>query len=118
MDMLFILYVLNVNQLCFKTRYTYQYLFDRSSSYTDLGTSVSVSYTAGEWTGTLSQDYISIGGASRILAHFVLITKANQFFLPNTEWEGILGMAYSSLAKVIINNTTCTVLGITLVLQK
>ena len=64
-----------------------------------------MSYTAGDWTGTLAKDYIAIQGPShswynRIEAFFVLITESQHFFINDAAWVGILGMAYGSLAKV------------------
>lgn len=75
-----------------------------STTYEDLGQSVSVSYTAGGWTGTLSKDYVSVGtsSTSTVLAHLVVIQQSSNFYVPNAEWQGILGMAYSSLAKVYL----------------
>jgi len=82
-----------------------------SSNFTNIGQTVSVSYTAGDWTGTLAKDYIAIQGPShswynRIEAFFVLITESQHFFINNAAWVGILGMAYGSLAKPDSSVTT------------
>lgn len=72
----------------------------RSSTYQDLGKSAKVSYTSGKWEGKLSRDVISVDGSLAVRAYVVLITKATDFYIKEAEWVGILGMAYSKLAKV------------------
>lgn len=61
---------------------------------------VTVSYSGGEWSGTLASEMVSIGGSPLVEAKFALIESASTFFIPGAEWVGILGLAYDSLAKV------------------
>ena len=67
---------------------------------------VSVSYTGGEWSGVLAKDMVSIATAQHdsaphsTKAFIALIKSSNHFFIHGATWEGILGLAYPSLAKV------------------
>ena len=71
-----------------------------SSSYRDLGKTVQVSYTAGSWTGRLAKDSISIGDSNPVESFLVVIESAEDFYIKNADWVGIMGLAYSNLAKV------------------
>lgn len=74
------------------------------SDFQHFGTKVSVSYTGGEWSGTMARDKISIMDSQNVSrpidADIALIDFSKDFFIKGTEWEGIMGLAYSSLAKV------------------
>lgn len=74
------------------------------SSFRNLGSKVSVSYAGGEWSGSMARDKISImdsqNASQPIDADLALITSSKDFFIRGTEWEGIMGLAYSSLAQV------------------
>ena len=66
----------------------------------DLQRSVSVTYTSGEWTGTVSKDQLSLGNTAPFEAYFALIESSDNFYIDQATWVGILGMGYSSLVKV------------------
>ncbi len=68
---------------------------------------VTVSYSGGEWSGTLAREQVSIGGSPPVEAEFALIQSASTFFIPGAEWVGILGLAYDSLAKVCLCSFSC-----------
>ena len=78
------------------------------SSFENLGTDVSISYTGGQWSGTLARDIVSIDASQEgahstshsAKAYITLIKSSDDFFINDAAWEGILGLAYSSLAKV------------------
>ena len=78
--------------------------FDVSTNYTDGHVSVSVSYTAGGWEGFRIEDTLTVklnGQDFSLPVIFDLITKAQPGFFPRySSWQGIWGMAYSSLAQV------------------
>ena len=65
---------------------------------------MSIRYSVGEWSGVLARDKISIIDSKNItepvVTEFALIKTSENFFISGAQWEGILGMAYSSLAKV------------------
>ncbi len=61
---------------------------------------MTVTYSGGEWSGTLARDLVSIGGSPSVELEFALIQSSTKFFIPGAEWVGILGLAYDSLAKV------------------
>ena len=65
---------------------------------------MSVSYTGGEWSGRLATDIVSMIDAQdtrqSTYAYIALIQSSKNFFIRGTEWEGIMGLAYPSLAKV------------------
>ncbi len=68
---------------------------------------VTVSYSGGEWSGTLARELVSIGGSPSVDAKFALIQSSSTFFIPGAEWVGILGLAYDSLAKVRCHARSC-----------
>ena len=74
------------------------------STFRDLARDVSVSYTSGEWSGTIASDMISLvgsqGATQPVEAYLALIKSSQDFFIRGAEWEGILGLAYPALAKV------------------
>ncbi|OCT93749.1 hypothetical protein XELAEV_18011420mg [Xenopus laevis] len=72
-----------------------------STSYQPLNTEVTVRYTQGSWTGLLGKDVVSIpkGVNGTFLINIASIFQSESFFLPNINWQGILGLAYSTLAK-------------------
>ncbi|XP_060761721.1 beta-secretase 2 [Neoarius graeffei] len=72
-----------------------------SSTYRTKGTSVSVSYTQGDWQGELGSDFITIpqGPNGTILINIAAILTSDDFFLPGINWQGILGLAYPLLAR-------------------
>lgn len=59
-------------------------------------------YTQGSWTGFVGEDLVTIPRAfnSSFLANVATIFESENFFLPGIKWNGILGLAYATLAKV------------------
>ncbi|XP_049641387.1 beta-secretase 2 [Suncus etruscus] len=74
---------------------------DRSSTYRSKGFDVTVKYTQGSWTGAVGEDVVSIprGLNNSFLVNVATIFESDNFFLPGIKWNGILGLAYASLAK-------------------
>ncbi|XP_040842581.1 beta-secretase 2 isoform X2 [Ochotona curzoniae] len=74
---------------------------DRSSTYRPRGVDVTVRYTQGSWTGSLGEDLVSIpkGFNTSLLVNVATIFESENFFLPGIKWNGILGLAYATLAK-------------------
>ncbi|KAG8518586.1 Beta-secretase 2 [Galemys pyrenaicus] len=75
---------------------------DRSSTYRPRGFDVTVKYTQGSWTGSVGEDVVTIpkGLNSSFLVNIATIFESENFFLPGIKWNGILGLAYATLAKV------------------
>lgn len=82
---------------------------DSSSSYRDLGRSVYVPYTQGRWEGELGTDLVSIphGPNVSLRANIAAITQSDRFFINGSNWEGILGLAYAEIARVIFLILSC-----------
>lgn len=76
--------------------------FSRSSTYRSKGFDVTVKYTQGSWTGFVGEDLVTIpkGFNSSFLVNIATIFESENFFLPGIKWNGILGLAYATLAKV------------------
>ncbi|KAF7467267.1 beta-secretase 2 isoform X2 [Marmota monax] len=76
---------------------------ERSSTYRFKGFEVTVKYTQGSWTGFMGEDVVTIpkGFNSSFLVNIATIFKSENFFLPGIKWNGILGLAYATLAKVL-----------------
>jgi len=76
----------------------------RSSSYVNLGTKVHVPYTQGSWDGVLGQDYVTIATMpnSTTMVNIACINKADNFFINNSNWQGIMGLAYIKIARVSV----------------
>lgn len=76
--------------------------FLRSTTYKSLNLEVTVKYTQGSWIGSLGTDVVrmpkGINGTSII--NIATIFQSENFFLKGVQWQGILGLAYSTLAKV------------------
>lgn len=72
-----------------------------SSTYQSVGRTVAVRYTQGNWEGELGNDYVSIprGPNGTIVINIAAILSSDGFFLPNVNWQGILGLAYPMLAR-------------------
>uniref|UniRef100_E1BKV4 Beta-secretase 2 n=1 Tax=Bos taurus TaxID=9913 RepID=E1BKV4_BOVIN len=73
----------------------------RSSTYRPKGFDVTVKYTQGSWTGFVGEDVVTIpkGFNSSFLVNIATIFESENFFLPGIRWNGILGLAYATLAK-------------------
>ncbi|XP_045441214.1 beta-secretase 2 isoform X3 [Pipistrellus kuhlii] len=75
----------------------------RSSTYHPKGFDVTVKYTQGSWTGAVGEDLVTItkGLNASFLVNIATIFESESFFLPGIQWNGILGLAYGALAKVL-----------------
>ncbi|XP_013416210.1 beta-secretase 1 [Lingula anatina] len=77
--------------------------FDKlsSSTYQENGTEVYVPYTQGHWRGPLGNDIIKFPSMPNITAraNLALITNSNKFFINDSNWQGILGLAYADIAR-------------------
>ena len=83
-------------------------LYRKGEDFTEMGKSVTVTYSSGEWSGYLVRDKIGFfGNFSMAIGPFALITSSTEFFIEGAEWVGILGLAYRSLAKVYIYGCWC-----------
>ena len=72
----------------------------RSTSYNGAGSRVSVTYTEGYWEGDLAHDRLSISQFTPLIVQLEAIDASQDFFVQGADWQGILGLAYASLAKV------------------
>ncbi|XP_060554627.1 beta-secretase 1-like [Ruditapes philippinarum] len=74
---------------------------DKSTTYKELGKSVTVPYTLGSWDGELGTDVIRITSIPNvnITANIACINKAEHFFINNSNWQGILGLGYAEIAR-------------------
>ncbi|XP_075398391.1 beta-secretase 2 isoform X2 [Tenrec ecaudatus] len=82
--------------------YIYSYFdSERSSTYRSKGFEVTVKYTQGSWTGLVGEDIVTIpkGFNSSFLVNIATIFESENFFLSGIKWNGILGLAYATLAK-------------------
>jgi hypothetical protein len=64
---------------------------------------VYVPYTEGSWKGILANDIIHLQGVSNEIsfpAVVALVTESSGFFINGSGWQGILGLAYRSIARV------------------
>ena len=59
-----------------------------------------MTYTEGGWSGELGREEVGVGGGEPVEVSLVVISEAERFYIAGAPWQGILGMAYSSLAKV------------------
>ncbi|XP_075053374.1 beta-secretase 2 [Mixophyes fleayi] len=80
---------------------TTYYHSDSSSTYQPLDVAVTVRYTQGSWSGTLGKDVVRVpkGINETFLVNIASILESESFFMPQINWQGILGLAYSTLAK-------------------
>ncbi|XP_075710741.1 beta-secretase 2 [Rhinoderma darwinii] len=80
---------------------TQYYHSDKSSTYQSLGLDVTVRYTQGSWSGVLGKDVISVpkGINDTFVVNIASIMASESFFMPEINWQGILGLAYRTLAK-------------------
>lgn len=63
---------------------------------------VDIRYTEGFWTGRLVSDMVSIPAANfsdAVRVSFVEIEDSENFFINNSGWQGILGMAYDDIIR-------------------
>ncbi|RXG52707.1 Beta-secretase [Armadillidium vulgare] len=77
---------------------------EKSTTFKYNGSEVKVVYTQGWWEGYMGQDFVHIPSLKylqHVLADLSIITKTNGFYVNNSHWQvlGILGLAYSEIAK-------------------
>lgn len=74
-----------------------------SSTYSEsiLGTTIYVPYTQGEWQGLLGSDVMTLTSLPNVSFHpnIAFIFKSTSFFIPEANWQGIVGLAYQSIAR-------------------
>ena len=73
-----------------------------SQTFVNLSTNVHVTYTQGSWSGFLGTDAVKITSLPNLTAFHVNIvgmTEASNFFVNGSNWQGILGLAYSEIAQ-------------------
>lgn len=77
-------------------------LLGSSSTYQSTGRPVAVRYTQGNWEGELGLDLVSVpeGPNGTAVINLAAILSSEGFFLPDINWQGILGLAYPLLARV------------------
>lgn len=63
---------------------------------------MAVRYTQGNWKGELGVDLVSVPGGPNgtVVINLATILTSEGFFLPDINWQGILGLAYPLLARV------------------
>lgn len=63
---------------------------------------MAVRYTQGNWEGELGVDLVSVPGGPNgtVVINLAAILMSEGFFLPDINWQGILGLAYPLLARV------------------
>lgn len=59
-----------------------------------------MAYTEGGWSGRLGKEMVRVGGREPMEVYLAVISKASGFYIRGAQWQGILGLAYPSLAKV------------------
>ena len=71
-----------------------------STTYKEIGTSIYVPYTQGNWRGILGTDLVttqSISVTSR--SNIAFITESSNFFINGSNWQGILGLGYAKISR-------------------
>lgn len=76
--------------------------FHRSTTFQSSRDEVTVPYTQGNWQGYLASDSVSIPSMNLTVEDATLscITSSENFFINNSHWQGILGLAYAQIARV------------------
>uniref|UniRef100_UPI00358F44C7 beta-secretase 1-like isoform X1 n=1 Tax=Myxine glutinosa TaxID=7769 RepID=UPI00358F44C7 len=80
---------------------------EMSHTYEGGGRRVFVPYTQGSWEGELGSEFVSLGGEdgkegkeeANVRVNVAAITRSNGFFINGSNWEGILGLAFGSIAR-------------------
>ncbi len=74
----------------------------------DLRRPVAVPYTQGNWEGQLLTDFVKFidGPNATVRVNVAAIMSSENFFINGSNWEGILGLGYSRLAKVGCKQTS------------
>ncbi|KAK2190788.1 hypothetical protein NP493_68g01008 [Ridgeia piscesae] len=73
----------------------------RSATFVDLDKKVKLPYTKGSWKGVLGSDVVSFVSLPNVTVTTKLacITSSEKFFVKDAHWQGILGLAYSAIAR-------------------
>ena len=74
----------------------------RSSTFTDSNRSVNIKYSQGGFSGRIGSDTLSFRTFVISNVSVVIIEESQNFFDSNSEWQGVLGLAFDSLLKVIM----------------
>ena len=76
--------------------------FPRSTTFVDLNKEVELPYTKGNWKGILGSDIVSLASLPNVTVtvKIACITSSDKFFVKDAHWQGILGLAYSAIARV------------------
>jgi len=74
---------------------------DRSTTFVPQATEVYVPYTQGTWRGHLGKDFVFVPSLANfsVKANIACIKESENFFMNGSHWEGILGLAYSEIAR-------------------
>ncbi|KAK3891208.1 hypothetical protein Pcinc_004891 [Petrolisthes cinctipes] len=73
-----------------------------SSTYQDTEQEVNVVYTQGSWKGHMGRDIVrfpDLPEALPVITDIAIITTSNKFFVNNSHWQGIVGLAYRALSQ-------------------
>lgn len=78
--------------------------YENSSSFEDSEKKMKIVYSQGLWEGHLGKDLVkfpSVAEATAINVNtdLALITYAENFFINNSHWQGIVGLGYSALSQ-------------------
>lgn len=78
----------------------YFFMRNQSSSYKEVGTSIYVPYTQGNWKGILGTDLVKTNSLNfTTRANIAFIVESSNFFINGSNWQGILGLAYSEISR-------------------
>ncbi|XP_076438522.1 beta-secretase 1-like [Babylonia areolata] len=73
-----------------------------SSTYSEVdGVIIKVPYTQGEWEGKLATDVVTLTSLPQVELHpnMAFIYQSSGFFIPQANWQGIVGLAYQAIAR-------------------
>ncbi|KAK7499890.1 hypothetical protein BaRGS_00008981 [Batillaria attramentaria] len=73
----------------------------QSSTYEPSINTIYVPYTQGEWEGELGTDIVSLDSLPNVTVrpNIAFITSSTGFFIKEANWQGIVGLAYRSIAR-------------------
>lgn len=83
--------------------FSIRFICYRSQTFGRLGTEVIVPYTQGNWHGFLATDVVHLPFLPNVTnrVNIACITSSSKFFINGSNWQGILGMAYREIARVV-----------------